>query len=576
MPPPERFGRYEVVRELGRGGMAVVYLARDPRVGREVAIKAISSDLAGEAEFRRRFDREAQALARLEHSAIVPLYDHGDEEGTPYLVFRYMEGGSLAKLIARSGSLALEDVGAIARRVGAALDYAHGRGVIHRDIKPANILFDANGEAWLGDFGISLAAERTSSLTSGAWIGSPAYMSPEQANGDPATAASDIYSLGCTLFEAVTGSPPFSAEKPVALLLKHVQEEASLASERREGVSESVDQALAKALAKDPNERIKSGGALAEALIGVASPGRPGVAVVPQSAQGHGSILPTIASAVDTGPLSGDVTRAVPEASSPAQTVAEPELISPRGRRWRPRWMLAGLIGLGMSGAVAALVFAMMGGSDDDNRPANPTVGSTATPTRNMMPTRTKPPTVASPPPTIGGMAGTTVTVEPTQVPATAMPTPTAEVRSIEPDPSANASIALSVESGGVLVTWVLGHTGFRLEPHAWLEASFSLTNITPPLTDGEWDFDEHDVSSDYYNNIGPFTDGGSHKTFIAVSCGDVWQMLADDRLGAKSASLGRTAKSATVRIFVGLFTRSGPEWSGMDGASATLFTCSR
>lgn len=266
MPPPERFGRYEVVRELGRGGMAVVYLARDPRVGREVAIKVISADLAGNAEFRRRFDREAQALARLEHSAIVPLYDHGEEDGTPYLVFRYMEGGSLAQRIGKQGALPLEDVAAIARRVGAALDYAHAQGVIHRDIKPANILFDRNGEAWLGDFGISLAAERTSALTSAAWIGSPAYMSPEQANGDPATAASDIYSLGCTLFEAVTGRPPFAAEKPVALLLKHLQEPAPKASSVSRNVPDEVDRALLRAMAKDPAQRVERAGLIVELL----------------------------------------------------------------------------------------------------------------------------------------------------------------------------------------------------------------------------------------------------------------------------------------------------------------------
>ncbi|MGD9934635.1 MAG: serine/threonine protein kinase [Dehalococcoidia bacterium] len=426
MPPPERFGRYEVIRELGRGGMAVVYLSRDPRVGREVAIKVISADLAGDAEFRRRFDREAQALARLEHSAIVPLYDHGEEDGTPYLVFRYMEGGSLAERIARTGALPLEDVSAIARRVGAALDYAHAQGVIHRDIKPANILFDRNGEAWLGDFGISLAAERTSSLTSAAWIGSPAYMSPEQADGKPATAASDIYSLGCTLFEAITGRPPFTAEKPVALLLKHLQEPAPKASSVGRKIPQEVDRALLRAMAKDPGERTPTGGKLAESLGRTAARKPVAEAVRPPEAQGHGSVVPTIASAVDTGPMRGEGTRAVLGGSPVLQTVAQNELVvPPTERRWRIRWMLAGLIGLGLAGAVTASVFAMARGAGDDEQKAS--VGQSPSPTatlRSETATVTSSPTkaVSSSTATVSGAVGATPTQEPTPVPPTATP----------------------------------------------------------------------------------------------------------------------------------------------------------
>src|SRR5258708_5301874 len=150
---PENFGRYQVRREIGRGGMGAVYSAWDPRFHREVAVKVLSRQLLTREDFRTRFDREARAAAALEHAAIVPVHDYGDEDGEPSLVFRFMSGGSLADRVT-GGPLALQVVVPLVRRIAAALDYAHARGVVHRDVKPANILFDGEGEAWLGDFGI--------------------------------------------------------------------------------------------------------------------------------------------------------------------------------------------------------------------------------------------------------------------------------------------------------------------------------------------------------------------------------------------------------------------------------------
>ncbi len=321
--------------------MAVVYLARDPQVGREVAIKMISADLANDPDFRRRFDREARAVARLEHSAIVPMYDHGETDGTPYLVFRYMEGGSLATRIAQRGALPIDDLADVAQRVGAALDYAHAHGVIHRDIKPANILFDRNGEAWLGDFGIAVTSERTSSLTSGAWIGSPSYMSPEQADGQPATPASDIYSLGCTLFEAVTARPPFTAEKPMAVLLKHIQQDPPLASTFRPGIPESVDQGLQRAMAKHPDERMPFGRELAEAFRTVRGftpqPPRPAaVAVAPAVQPPPPPPSPADTRVVEAMPAAAIVHRPaqMPPPTSPVW--ADPAVGAPRSRQYRP------------------------------------------------------------------------------------------------------------------------------------------------------------------------------------------------------------------------------------------------
>jgi len=268
MAARRRFGRYEVIRELGRGGMASVYLARDPQIGRNVAIKVMNSAFAADADFKRRFEREARAVAQLEHPAIVPLYDHGTHRGSLFIVFRYMEGGSLADRIRMHGPLAVDDVIAIARRLGSALDYAHGRGIIHRDLKPANVLFDADGEAWLADFGIAAFAEQTSSLTAGGWIGSPPYMSPEQASGAAVTPASDIYSLAVTVFEALTGRLPFASDSTLALLMKHLREPPPDVSRFRPGTPMAVSIAVTRAMAKMASARWPSATAFADALAG--------------------------------------------------------------------------------------------------------------------------------------------------------------------------------------------------------------------------------------------------------------------------------------------------------------------
>lgn len=215
--------RYEVFEQLGRGGMAAVYRARDPRFKRQVAIKLLPREFLHDPNFKARFVREAQTVARLEHPAIVPVHDFGEHEGQPYLVMRHMGGGSLADWIER-GPLRVEEAAAVIMRVAAALDYAHGRGVIHRDLKPGNILFDEAGHAYLADFGIAQLAEATLALTkSGVYIGTPAYMSPEQVRGDlELDGRSDVYALGIILFEMLTGRQPYTADTPAKLMMKHV------------------------------------------------------------------------------------------------------------------------------------------------------------------------------------------------------------------------------------------------------------------------------------------------------------------------------------------------------------------
>ncbi|HLB48918.1 MAG TPA: serine/threonine-protein kinase, partial [Anaerolineales bacterium] len=178
---PEQIGRYEIVNELGKGGMAVVYLARDPFMKRQVAVKVLPRQFTFDPQFRARFRREAEAIATLEHPAIVPVYDYGEHDDQPYIVMRYMPGGSLADRMAKP-RLPLDEVAALFTRLAAALDIAHERGIVHRDLKPGNILFDQWGEAYLSDFGIVKMTEASAAYTGSGIIGTPAYMSPEQAS----------------------------------------------------------------------------------------------------------------------------------------------------------------------------------------------------------------------------------------------------------------------------------------------------------------------------------------------------------------------------------------------------------
>ncbi|MBI5667491.1 MAG: serine/threonine protein kinase [Chloroflexi bacterium] len=253
-------GQYEILEEVGRGGMATVYRARQLSINRVVAVKVLPRALLHDPGFFERFEREVDVVAHLEHPHILPIYDYGKADDIPFIAMRYLAGGSLAQII-RRGLPRLEDLDRPFTQVAQALDYAHQQGIIHRDIKPGNVMLDENSNAYLSDFGI--ARVLGSNLTGSAIIGTPAYMSPEQAHGLPLDARSDIYSLGIVLFELITGREPYQAETPMALLLKHINEPIPPISQFRKGVPASVEQVIARATAKDPNARYASAGEMA-------------------------------------------------------------------------------------------------------------------------------------------------------------------------------------------------------------------------------------------------------------------------------------------------------------------------
>jgi eukaryotic-like serine/threonine-protein kinase len=264
---PEQIGRYHIKAELGQGGMSIVYWAHDPLFERDVTLKLLSHELLHRSTFRARFEREAKTIAALDHPAIVPVYDLGEESGQPYFVMRFMTGGSLAQRL-EEGPLSLAEASRILTRLAPALDEAHAHGVIHRDLKPSNILFDQRQDAFISDFGIAKLTEASTKLTNtGGLVGTPAYMSPEQIQGNVALdGRSDIYTLGILLFEMLTGSHPYQTDTPIAVAVKHIFEPIPRILESAPTLPATCQHVLSKAMAKNRDDRYLTAAAFAEAV----------------------------------------------------------------------------------------------------------------------------------------------------------------------------------------------------------------------------------------------------------------------------------------------------------------------
>jgi serine/threonine-protein kinase len=290
---PTQIGRYEIRTEIGRGGMATVYLAYDPRFRRNVALKVLPRQFTHDTSFRQRFEREAQTIASLEHYAIVPVYDFGEEEDQPYLVMRYMPGGSLIERI-EAGPLSPGQAASIVQRVAGALDEAHKHGIVHRDLKPGNILFDQFDKPYLSDFGIVKLTEATTTFTGTAVIGTPAYMSPEQGRGDNTIdGRSDIYALGAILFEMLTGQQPYKADTPIGVVIKHITEPVPHILEFKRDLPTACDTLIQRAMAKNAGERYASAHEFAEAVTRVADKGMLSSEHVPASKDTEEDLLPS-------------------------------------------------------------------------------------------------------------------------------------------------------------------------------------------------------------------------------------------------------------------------------------------
>src|SRR5262245_1455591 len=259
-------GSYRIVQQPGMGGMATVYKAYDPNTDRYVALKILPEHYSRDSEFYERFRREAKAIAKLEHIHILPVHAYGEDNGTAYLVMRYLPTGTLSERI-RKGPMALDEVARLLKQIASALDYAHQQGILHRDVKPSNVLLDKDSNAYLTDFGIARMVESTVDLTGTGILGTPQYMSPEQCMGrKDLNPASDQYSLGVVLYEMVTGRTPFQAETPLAVIHMQLNDPLPPPLTLRPDLPEDAEKVLLKALAKQPEARHTNCGALANAF----------------------------------------------------------------------------------------------------------------------------------------------------------------------------------------------------------------------------------------------------------------------------------------------------------------------
>ena len=268
MSIPEKIGRYEIKGELGRGGFATVYRGYDPRFEREVAIKFLPPELIhSDPQFRMRFEREAKIIAQLEHPAIVPVYDVGEENNQPYFVMRYMNGGSLSERI-KSKTYSIEEAVKILEQLAPGLDEAHSKGIVHRDLKPANILFTNKNVPLISDFGIAKFSQGDAggNMTGSAIIGTPAYMAPEQASGDGIDGRADIYALGVILYEMVTGRQPYQADTPLGLAIKHITEPVPRILEANPSLPSWMEKVIATSMAKNRDERFSTAVELVETI----------------------------------------------------------------------------------------------------------------------------------------------------------------------------------------------------------------------------------------------------------------------------------------------------------------------
>ncbi len=335
--PGDNVGPYRIIESLGQGGMATVFKAYHPALDRYVAIKVLHPAFKEDPNFLARFRREARIVARLDHPNIVPIYDYAEHEGTPYLVMRYVEGKTL-KAVLREGLMPPDRALEIIRPVTAALAYAHAQGVLHRDIKPSNVIRANDDHIYLTDFGLARIAQAgDSTLSQDMLIGTPQYISPEQARGATADERSDIYSLGVVLFEMLTGRVPFSADTPYAVIHDHIYTPLPLPTSINPNLSHEIERVLLKALAKDPDARFATPTELMTALdqaVAAAPPPAPTAAPIPVAVPVPSASAPT------PTPVPVSATAGAPSTAVFAPAPSKPQ------RRWSRKQIAVGMAAL--------------------------------------------------------------------------------------------------------------------------------------------------------------------------------------------------------------------------------------
>src|SRR5215472_6455145 len=344
-------GRYVLGVVLGTGGMATVWRARDEVLGREVAVKVLSPQFAADAGFVARFEREARHAARLSHPRLVTVFDCGIDDGTAFIVMELVAGRTVRQVLGEAGIVPPAQAAGIAAAVCEGLEVAHAAGLVHRDIKPANIVV-SGGEVKVLDFGIARAEAAAGLTRTQAVLGTAAYLSPEQASGRPAGPQSDLYSLGCVLFEMLTGQPPFTADSAVGLAYRHVHDDPGPPSARRPGAGGQLDGMTAWLLAKDPAARPPGAAAARAGLLAALNPAAtavlPGLqddGVPPGRSRGRfrrptraetalAAVLAALAAVLLSGPAARPAPGAAPDVT-PAPAAHHPSAANPASRQAR-------------------------------------------------------------------------------------------------------------------------------------------------------------------------------------------------------------------------------------------------
>ncbi len=340
-------GRYRILRRLGAGGMAAVYLAEDDELGRRVAIKILNDRYANDELFVERFRREAKSAAGLSHPNIVSVYDRGEAEGTYYIAMEVIEGKSLKEVIRAQGRLRPAQAIAYARQILSALRFAHRNGIIHRDIKPHNILVGAEERLKVTDFGIARAG--ASQMTEeGSIMGTAQYLSPEQARGAPVTAASDLYSVGIVVYEMLTGEVPFTGDTPVEIAMKHLNEQPHPPSAVAPGIPADLDRVVLRALAKNPADRYQTAEEFDSDLARIEA----GLPVARETTDAATAILAGAGGAAAAGAATQVLPRETPRQPPPRRPPPyDPYAEPPRRKRSIFPWLLAVLL---LAGAAVA------------------------------------------------------------------------------------------------------------------------------------------------------------------------------------------------------------------------------